>query len=186
MKSLIRLLLPVVALALPVTAQTDAIISKARAYLGSESALQALKSVHYKGHLTSTIVSGTGETREDKAAIDIVFAKPYFQRIAVTAPDKTETTALDDYEAWQRIENPGNTAHWQMSVLDTALIRRLRANAWENLSFFKGIERNGGRMEDQWIGGDRRRSTSSALVSTWKRDCISPLLRPELGMIGHE
>ncbi|WP_221029670.1 hypothetical protein [Actomonas aquatica] len=148
MKSLSRSLLLLALVAAPVLAQPTAIIAKARSFLGGDAALNAIKSVHYHGQLESTITSADGETRSTTAEIDIIFAKPFYQRIAITTPEKNETTALDIYEAWQRIENPENVNQWQMSLLDQPQIRRLRANTWENLSFFAGLEKQGGKVID--------------------------------------
>jgi outer membrane lipoprotein-sorting protein len=148
MKSVLRLLLPLVALSLPLAAQTDSMLRKARAYLGDEAALAAVNSVHYKGKLVSTFTSATGETRTNSADIEIIFAKPFYQQIEIRAPEKNEVTSLDDYEAWQRIENPENAKQWRMTLLDASQVRRLRANTWENLSFFSDISTIGGRMED--------------------------------------
>ena len=158
MKFLRRHLLVLSLLALPVLAQSSAVIGKAREYLGGNAALDAVKSVHYYGKLESTSVSATGETRTDSAEIEIIFAKPFYQRIVITTPEKTEITALDTYEAWQRIQNPADLSQWRMSLLDTAQIRRLRANTWENLAFFAGLEKQGGSVTDGGIvdrGGRR-------------------------------
>ena len=151
MKSLCRFLFAVSLLALPAFAQSSAMIAKARAYLGGDAALEAVKSVHYQGKLESTSVSATGETRTDKADIEIIFAKPFYQRIVITTPDKIEITALDSYEAWQRIQNPADPSQWRMSLLDPAQIRRLRANTWENLAFFAGLEKQGGSVSDEGL-----------------------------------
>ncbi len=148
MNTLFRILLPLLVLALPAAAAPDAIIAKAREFLGGDAALNAVRSVKYTGTVTSTIVPAEGETQEETATIEIVFAKPYFQRISIEAPGRIEVTALDDYEAWQRIENPDNAAQWRMTLLDTEQIRRLRANTWENLSFFRGLESQGGTVTD--------------------------------------
>lgn len=148
MKSFLRILLPLLVLSASVRADTDQTISLARSYLGSEAALDAVKSVSYKGTLVSSSTGPDGETQSTTAMIEILFAAPFYQRIRITTPERVETTALDDYEAWQRIANPADASQWRLTLLDTVQIRRLRANTWENLSFFKGIERIGGEVED--------------------------------------
>lgn len=148
MKSLLHLLLPLVLLTGSVRAEADGIISLARSFLGSEAALNAVSSVTYQGTLVSSSTNAAGEVQSTTAVIEILFAEPFYQRIRITSPTRTETTALDDYEAWQLIENPDNASQWRMTLLDTAQVRRLRANTWENLSFFRGIERIGGDIED--------------------------------------
>jgi len=151
MKTLLRILVPSILLVLPIKADTEDVIKLARSYLGSESALEAVKSVVYKGTLVSSGPNAEGEEVSTTAAIEIIFAKPFYQRIRITSPDRTETTGLDDYEAWQRIENPENAEQWRMTLLETVQIRRLRANTWENLNFFAGISKIGGNVKDEGI-----------------------------------
>lgn len=144
----IRFLSLFLALSVAVSAQTDATLQKARAFLGSDSALAAVKSVHYKGKLTTTVTDAAGAEVKAEADILITFAKPYFQRIEIIATGKREITALDDYEAWQRIQNPEDVSQWRMTILDEPQVRRLRANTWENLNFFGDITAIGGAIED--------------------------------------
>ena len=58
-------------------------------------------------------------------------------------------TGLNGYEGWQRVQDPKDSSRWQLTLLSKEQIKRLRANTWENLSFFRGIERVGGTVEDQ-------------------------------------
>lgn len=113
----------------PLGAQTaEAWIAKARAFLGGDKALNAVKSVHFVGFLELT--DGT------KLPTDIIFQKPYQQRITVTGPQVIEATALDGYDAWQKRTNPANPLQWQVTLLDATQVKRLRANTLENLSFY--------------------------------------------------
>jgi hypothetical protein len=114
---------------------TDQWIAKARAFLGSESALNAINSIHYIGTLE---VSG-------KASLptEIIFQKPYRQHISVKGPKVIETTALDGYDAWQKRTNADNPAQWQIVLLDAGQVRHLRANTLENLSFYSSREMKG-------------------------------------------
>lgn len=120
-------------------AETEKIIQKARSYLGTEDALEAVRSVHFVGNLIMD--------NDDKGDIDIIFQKPYRQRIVAVGKQR-EITALDDYEGWSRVEDLKDPNRWRMNLLSRDVVKRLRANTWENLSFFKGIERKGGRIED--------------------------------------
>lgn len=122
------------------TADVKAVVNQARAWLGSEEALQAVRTVHFQGELT------TGDHR--KATIEIIFQKPYRQRVVTTTADRREITALDDYEAWQRYEDLHNPERWRMSLMQKEQVKRLRANTWENLAFYRGLERKGGRVDD--------------------------------------
>jgi len=129
-------------------AAEPAIIAKARAFIGNEAALNGIKSVHYTGTLV-TSSDASDPKKEVRAALDIVFQQPDRQRITATSDRNIETTALDDYEGWQRVTDAADPAKWRQTLLGTDQIKRLRANTWENLSFFRGIEKVGGRLEDQ-------------------------------------
>jgi hypothetical protein len=119
---------------------TDATIAKARRYLGSEESLDQVQSVRFVGSLQT-------DTNQSMA-IEIIFQKPYRQRIVTTAADRMETTALDDYEGWQKIEDLKDKGRWRMKLLTKDQVKRLRANTWENLAFFRGIQLKGGRVEN--------------------------------------
>ena len=127
------------AASLPATAQTaEQWIARARARLGSESALQGLSSIHYTGTLD---VDGANQR-----SLDIIFQKPLKQRITLTGPEIIEVIALDDYDAWQKRLNPKNPAKWQLTLIDAAQTKRLRAQTWDNLNFFSGIEKMRGSV----------------------------------------
>lgn len=130
-------------------------IVKARAFLGREDDLDAVTSVRFTGHLETT--ERVPSPDDAKAMVDrplnlpieIVFQKNDRQLITVRSEKVVETTALDGYDAWQRRSDPANSTKWQLTLLDSQQIKRLRANTWENLHFFKGLEKRGGRVEYQ-------------------------------------
>ena len=125
---------------LPATADsTDKWIAKARAYLGSESALNAVTSIHFAGTLEA---SG-----DIKLPAEIIFQKPYRQRITYTGPKVIEITALDGYDAWLKRVNAENPVQWQVRLLDAAQVKRLRANTLENLSFYSTREMKDSTIE---------------------------------------
>ncbi|OHE83657.1 MAG: hypothetical protein A3G75_07510 [Verrucomicrobia bacterium RIFCSPLOWO2_12_FULL_64_8] len=128
------------ALAGAARAQTAAeVIARARAYLGSEDALNAIRSIHY---------SGTRETSGgDKAALEIIFQRPYQHRLTVTAPNLVDVTALNDYDGWRRLQDVANQSRWQLTLLSKEQIKSFRANVFENLHFYRDIEQRGGRVE---------------------------------------
>ncbi len=157
-----RLLVLFVSLSLgmagPLRADTTVqVIAKARAYLGSESALNAVSTIHFTGILeTTALVPAPGDKSKKveeklKLPADIVFQKDYQQRVTVSGPNVIETTALDGYDAWQKRSNPKNPAQWTVTLLDAGQVKKLRANTWENLSFFTGLEKKGGVVQ---FGGD--------------------------------
>lgn len=127
-----------------VHAQT-AIITKARAHLGTEAALEAVKSIHYMGKLVA--VDDADPKKKTEATVDIIFQKPDRHRITVTSDKAIEVTALDGYEGWQRVQDVADPAKWRQTLATADQIKRIRANTWENVSFFRGIETRGGRIE---------------------------------------
>jgi outer membrane lipoprotein-sorting protein len=124
-----------------------AIIAHARAFIGDEAALSAVRSLRFVG----TLVTGDpiDAAKQTRASVEIVFQKPAQQRITITHEKVLEQTALDDYEAWQRQQDPTDASKWRQSLLSIEQVKRLRANTLENLAFFRGLERQGGRIEDQ-------------------------------------
>lgn len=144
-----RLVLAVAALfatVLPATAQTaEQWIARARARLGNESALQGMTSVRFTGTIE---VDGA-----NARAMDIIFQKPLQQRITLTGPELVEIIALDDYDGWQKRLNPKNPTQWQLTLLDGPQIKRLRAQAWDNLNFLSNIDRLRGTVK---IGGEEK------------------------------
>jgi hypothetical protein len=153
MKTPFRLLFVIIAVFVSAAAShaasdVEQVIAKARATVGSEAALKSLESLHYTGTLTTTAKEPDGTNRDVKVGIEIVFQRPYRQRIVATSENKIEITALDDYEGWQREQDPSDSTRWRMTLLSTDQIKRLRANTWENLSFFQGIEKRRGTVND--------------------------------------
>lgn len=134
------------ALALPIGAAEPAIIAKARAFLGTEAALAGVTSVHYTGTLVTT--NPADPAKQERAAIEIVFQRPEQQRIRSTSDKIIEVTSLDGYEGWTRVQDAGDPSKWRQTLLGADQVKRLRAQTWENLAFFRGIERVGGRIED--------------------------------------
>jgi outer membrane lipoprotein-sorting protein len=145
-------LLPV--LAITSLAEEPAIIAKARAYLGSETALNAIKSVKFTGTVTTT--DQADASKKTTAAIEIIVQQPDQQRVVARSNRGVETTAVDGYEGWQRFQDGANPQNQRLVVLRPDGVKRLRAQAWENLSFYRGLEKQGGRIEergDQTIDG---------------------------------
>ncbi len=137
----------------------EEMIAKARAYLGPEAALDGVRTIHFKG--TLELDANT------RVPIDIVFQKDNQQRITASAEKVIETTALDGYDAWQKRTDATAPSRWQLTLLDAQQVKKLRANTWENLHFFKGIEKRGGRVE---YGGEVVLESSEGGASS--RTCI--------------
>ncbi len=128
------------------TAAEPTILDKARAYLGPESALLSVETLRFVGQLE---VVDADQTDGGAAQIEIVFQKPDRQRITATSANRTETTALDGYDAWQRVTGGQEPGRWEVTLLGPDQIKRLRANTFENLTFYRGIEGRGGHIDDR-------------------------------------
>jgi hypothetical protein len=128
-------------------------VARARAYLGSDRALEAVNSIRFTGtlELTERVPSKDNPDvlvdRPLQLPVEIIFQKPDQQRITVTMEKVIDVTALDGYDGWQRRVDTQNAGQWQLTLLDAQRIKQLRANTWENLHFFRGIEKRGGRVE---------------------------------------
>lgn len=139
------------AMAVPLgsAAAEPAIIAKARAFVGSETALSNVTSVRYVGTLVTTDPANPAD--QTRAAMEIIFQRPDQQRVMATSDRTVEVTALNGYDGWQRVTDLADKTKWRQTLLGTEHIRRLRANTWENLAFFRGIENVGGRIEDHGV-----------------------------------
>ena len=105
-----------------------------------------MRSLRFVGTLVT--VDPVDASKQTRASVEIVFQKPAQQRITITYEKALEQTALDDYEAWQRQQAPNDASQWRQSLLSIEQVKRLRANTYENLAFFRGLELQGGRIED--------------------------------------
>lgn len=127
-------------------------IAKARAYLGTEQALGAVTSVRITGqiHLVDKTPAPDDKTkvveRPVTLPVEIIFQKPFQQRITITRPEVILTDGLDGYDAWQKRTDPQKPTQWRLSLLDARGIKNLRANTWENLNFYRGLEKKGGSV----------------------------------------
>ncbi len=127
-------------------AADTALLDKARAYVGPESALASVVALRFVGQLE---VVDADQAEGGVAQIEIIFQKPDRQRITATSAARTEITALDGYDAWQRVTADDAPGRWKVTLLGPDQIKRLRANTFENLSFFRGLEQRGGQVEDR-------------------------------------
>lgn len=143
MKNITLRLILLLALSASVVTAEPAIIRKARAFLGTETAIESIKSLHYYGTLTIE-----GAEQNGPISVEIIFQKPYRQKSSITSAKGSEVTVLNGYDGWQRVSANNDESRWSLSLLKTEQIKGLRANVWENLSFFRGLEGEGGQIED--------------------------------------
>jgi hypothetical protein len=117
-------------------------IAKARAYLGSEQALNAVRSLHFQGSFAGTEqVPDPADAKKTieqpvKVGIDIVFQAPMQQRQILRSEKIERITTLDGYDAWERVADAGGKGTARLTLLDGPGIKRLRATTLENLSFY--------------------------------------------------
>ncbi len=129
------------------SAAEPAMIAKARARLAPDAVLDAVRSIHYSGILVGA--DPAEPSKQLQQTIEIFLRKPAQQRIVLTSSTSIEVSALDDYEAWRRTIDAHNPARWQQVQLSAEQVKQLRADVWQNLAFFRGIESMRGRVEDE-------------------------------------
>jgi outer membrane lipoprotein-sorting protein len=120
-------------------APADQWIAKARAYVGTEGALDSVRSMH----ITGTLENEAGA----KVPVDIICQKPNQRIIKLSFEKSVQQTTLDGYDGWLSNRDSVNPANWQLRLMDGAQIKRIRADNAETLNFFKGIEQHGGKVE---------------------------------------
>jgi hypothetical protein len=140
----------------PARADEPAIIARARAYLGSESALEAVRSIHLSGTVVGDNVTDAS-AKPWVAKVEIIFQKPWRESLIIRYPHQIVRTALDGFEAWQQVQD--NVADGQtvidshrassLVVFRSLQVKNLRADTWYNLNFYRGIEATGGTIADE-------------------------------------
>jgi len=127
-------------IAVPTAADT---IRLARTHLGGDAALDRVNSLVYRG---------TFETADGvKGQINITLKKPARQHLELIVDDTQRVTAINDFEGWERVAKISNPDDWSMVLIDFNEFRRMRANSWENLFFFRGIEQMRGKVVDRGL-----------------------------------
>ena len=147
------LFITIVALCPRARADEPAIVTKARAYLGSESALNAATSVRMTGSMATVDPAG----KPMQIAVDIVFQKPFQESITVLQANRVVHTSLDGYDASQQSQDgvPNQkeidykNKPWRLTVLGGDQVKTLRVDVLENLFFYRGVLRVGGQIEDR-------------------------------------
>ncbi len=121
----------------------DDFLKKARAQLGPESKLDSVESIEYKG----TVISPTGE---EMSKLELIFDKPNRQLLKEIRGEVVNQTAVNGYEGYVMSIDPANPRSPLVQVLRPGQVKRLMANAVENLNFFDGPEKmRGGEIVDE-------------------------------------
>ena len=107
----------------------DETLAKARAYLGSDAKLDAVRSVRFTG----VLVYGNG----DSGTVDIVYKKPQHQQIVSVINGLREVSTLKRTEAWRKIERYDRPGSWELNLYETNDILRMQANVRDLFDFMK-------------------------------------------------
>lgn len=145
--ALLRSLVCAAALLAPTLLRAEpAAIALARAYLGPESTLDGITSIHYVGTLERQDPDSPSKAPAH-AAMDLVLAKPLRQRLVARQEKVTMTTVLDGYDAFDFLQDNSVPSRYRLTWLTVAEVKTLRANTWENLYYYRAPE--GGSIEDK-------------------------------------
>lgn len=122
----------------------ESIVNKARAYLGSETDLEAVHSIQYRG--TVTLYQGKdaeGNERDPMVGQAILsFEKPYSQKIEFIFEEQSLVTGFNGYEGYEYVsfnQEAGDPVINIRSIGGDEL-RRNKAAAVENLQFFRPFD----------------------------------------------
>ncbi len=134
----------------------DRWVAKARAYLGTDAALNAVRSLHLHGSFAGTEQvpdpDDATKTVEQpvRVSIDIIFQQPMQQRQILRSDRIERVTGLDDYDGWERVADLTGRNNARLTLLDTTNIKRLRATTIENLTFYG--TRGAGARQVRFLG----------------------------------
>jgi hypothetical protein len=135
------------ALLAPATGRAEpAVLGLARAYLGPQSTLDAIKSIHFVGTLKRMDPDHPGKASSVES-LEMTFARPLKQKLVDRQPLVTRTTVLDGYDAWDWDQSNSDPSKYRLKWLNADDVKTLRANTWENLYYYSRPE--GGSVEDK-------------------------------------
>jgi hypothetical protein len=150
MQRLRCLLLPLVLL-FPVLAfgaqpSVDEVIVKARSHVGTERDLDGVRSLHYRGRIEVRDAAGVLQDKSS-GTIELILQKPAQQKVVRVVGELRDIVGLDDLTGWRRLDQVADPAKGRTTVVPLAQLRRIQASTFENLAFYRGLERRGGRVE---------------------------------------
>ncbi len=121
-------------------ADLESVIAKARRYVGAERDLGAVRTLSYRGEIK---IGGT----DTAGSIEMLLAKPCSQLTVRVMGDRKETVGYDGDEGWVRLESVTKPALSKIDIIPLKQLKLLRANVLENLAFYRGMEKQGVRIE---------------------------------------
>ncbi len=138
---------PVLALVVH-AASADEVVARARRYLGAERDIEAIRSIRYRGQIEVRDAAGA-LVADTSGSLDMIVQKPAQQLDVRTSAKVRDTVGLDDLTGWQQHERLDQPTRPRVVILPMAELRRLQAVTFENLAFFRGLERRGGKIESR-------------------------------------
>lgn len=107
----------------------EEIIEKARAFVGPEDKIDGVEALYYEGEM---VMAAGGPNR----GITLLLEKPAKQRLEITQGEGRITMVVNGLEGYMMQENL-TTGESGFAPLPLEQVRRFKANALENLYFFK-------------------------------------------------
>ena len=120
----------------------EAMIAKARQFIGDESQLKAIETLKYEGSYQTP----NGQSGK----LTMYYEKPNKQRIERKTRKGTIVKATDGYEGYQLLipsqaDKNGNR-NSRLNLIGTKELRQLMTNARENLFFYNGYKHSRGKI----------------------------------------
>lgn len=122
----------------------EAVVNKARSYLGSEIDLDAVHSIQYRG--TVTLYQGKDAEGNDRDPLVgeaiLSFEKPYSQKIEFIFEKQSLVTGFNGYEGYEyvKVDQEAGEPLVNIRSIGGDELRRNKAAAVENLEFFRPFE----------------------------------------------
>ena len=146
-RSLSKLIVCALALGAPAAVRSEpAVVALARAYLGPQSTLDGMTSIHYVGTL-DRLDPDNAAKGPIHTTLDLIFVKPLRQHLEARGTKASMTTVLDGYDAWDLLVDNADRSRFRLTWLPPSDIKTLRANTWENLYYYRVPP--GGTVEDK-------------------------------------
>ena len=126
----------------------EAIVRKARTYLGDESQLKAVHALQFRGKVTLYQENTTKE-----GEVILTLRKPYSQKVEFIFPDQSMVTGFNGYEGYEYVEGKyeDGTPYRVIHSIGLDDARRNKAAALENLSFFRPFTFTGDNVKDRGV-----------------------------------
>lgn len=117
-------------------------IAKSRELIGKNSALEGIQTLQYEG----VLIDAEGK---NQGRLLMQFKKPFKQKVTHETDTGIEITASNGHEGYQMFISKDGVTPRKLGVLTHDKVQMLVINAIENLYFFNGYLKRGGRLLDE-------------------------------------